>query len=395
MHIGFRTSGGRGEYEVVGSHSGYSAASLEGWSFFVLWPDDIVRDTGLWLDPGGSKKPRLRSMSSPPIQIGRIFASALLLPDPTRSFQDTPSDTPVTRAKAYTITQVGFGPSSEFAEFAERVTFVPSWIELSNQGASEAVGVDIRWRRIEAVFARRDNLPRTLGDLLTAHRNRLSAGSAVDKGLTLIVEQICRYLLWVEGVHYVDGHDPLPALERLADISPSHGPFLPSPEELSEDEPQISARAAFEYRMTKVRGFNARKFRREVKLAYRNRCAFCGIELGDIDGVPSGIDAAHILAWSKHDLDVVSNGIALCKLHHWAFDASLLLPVLTGQDYVLRFTTLAERIDTSSLQKICEDGLVIPKEWLPVDIAQRPNPHFLQKLQADLGLTLRSDWLEL
>ena len=42
MHIGFRTSGGRGEYEVVGNHTGYSALSLEGWTFQLRWPDGIV-----------------------------------------------------------------------------------------------------------------------------------------------------------------------------------------------------------------------------------------------------------------------------------------------------------------------------------------------------------------
>ena len=49
MHIGFRRSGGRGEYEVVGSHSGFSAISLEGWTFNLAWPDGNVRETGLGL----------------------------------------------------------------------------------------------------------------------------------------------------------------------------------------------------------------------------------------------------------------------------------------------------------------------------------------------------------
>ena len=92
MHIGFRTSGGRGEYEVVGTHSGYTAASLEGWSFYMEWPDGIVRDTGLVLEPADSGKPRLRSELPEKIQIGRIVAAMLLLPDPTRAFKKTPNN---------------------------------------------------------------------------------------------------------------------------------------------------------------------------------------------------------------------------------------------------------------------------------------------------------------
>ncbi|UQX10774.1 hypothetical protein [Candidatus Mycobacterium methanotrophicum] len=47
---------------MVGNHSGYNALGLEGWTFGMRWPDGVVRDTGLWLDPAGCGKPRLRSM---------------------------------------------------------------------------------------------------------------------------------------------------------------------------------------------------------------------------------------------------------------------------------------------------------------------------------------------
>jgi hypothetical protein len=64
MHIGFRTGGGRGEYEVAGSAGGRSASDLKGWTFFMRWPDGKTRETDLWLDPGDSNKPRLRSLPS-------------------------------------------------------------------------------------------------------------------------------------------------------------------------------------------------------------------------------------------------------------------------------------------------------------------------------------------
>jgi hypothetical protein len=56
VHIGFRTSGGRGEYEIVGGASGLPASGLDGWTFHMRWPDGQTRDTELWLDPAGSGK---------------------------------------------------------------------------------------------------------------------------------------------------------------------------------------------------------------------------------------------------------------------------------------------------------------------------------------------------
>jgi hypothetical protein len=54
VHIAFRTSGGRGEYEVVGHAGSYFASELEFWFFYMRWPDGVTRDTELWIDPGDS-----------------------------------------------------------------------------------------------------------------------------------------------------------------------------------------------------------------------------------------------------------------------------------------------------------------------------------------------------
>lgn len=353
----------------------------------MRWPDGIVRDTGLWLDPADSGKPRLRSVLSSPIQIGRIISSMLMLPDPTRAFRTAPTGWPIVVAKKYSITQVGFSPESDFAEIAERVTFAPSWIEVANQGDSDAIGITARWNRIAAVYDDVAQLPADLGGLVRSHRDYLASGNVVDQGLSAIVNNICKRLTLTTGTEYVADTDPLPALEKLLRIESPTGPTLPPPNELSEDEPAISARSAHEYRLAKVRGLSGRKFSEAVRAAYNYRCAFCGAKFGALEGVRSGIDAAHILAWSKHDLDVVSNGIALCKIHHWAFDAGIIMPVKEDEDYYTRFTVLAERIDPSSLGRLGADGERIPEEWLPADPSQRPSVKYLQRLYADLGVT--------
>ncbi len=57
-------------------------------------------------------------------------------------------------------------------------------------------------------------------------------------------------------------------------------------------------------------------FRDRVLTAYKNRCAFCGIQLGLLD-------AAHIIPVGIANNDNTSNGLALCALHHRAFDRVL------------------------------------------------------------------------
>jgi putative restriction endonuclease len=66
------------------------------------------------------------------------------------------------------------------------------------------------------------------------------------------------------------------------------------------------------------RKYRASDFRKRVLGAYGNRCAMCGVQL-------KLIDAAHIIpVAASTSTDETNNGIALCKLHHAAFDNNLL-----------------------------------------------------------------------
>ncbi|WP_436930237.1 HNH endonuclease [Halosimplex halobium] len=64
-------------------------------------------------------------------------------------------------------------------------------------------------------------------------------------------------------------------------------------------------------------------FRRRVRAAYGNRCAVCGRHRTTPDGTPE-VEAAHIYPKGAGGRDIVRNGVALCKLHHWAFDSGWL-----------------------------------------------------------------------
>ena len=61
-------------------------------------------------------------------------------------------------------------------------------------------------------------------------------------------------------------------------------------------------------------------FAREVKQQYDHTCAVCGQSRRTPEGNPEA-EAAHIYPKSEGGEDNVRNGIALCKLHHWAFDS--------------------------------------------------------------------------
>ncbi|MDQ4491588.1 HNH endonuclease signature motif containing protein [Sinomonas sp. ASV486] len=60
-------------------------------------------------------------------------------------------------------------------------------------------------------------------------------------------------------------------------------------------------------------------FRTQVLLAYRQRCAVCNL------GHPPLLDAAHIVP-DRDEAGIASvvNGMAMCKIHHAAFDSQLL-----------------------------------------------------------------------
>jgi putative restriction endonuclease len=64
-------------------------------------------------------------------------------------------------------------------------------------------------------------------------------------------------------------------------------------------------------------------FRRVIVKTYDHRCALCGLRIVTPEG-HTAVDAAHIVPWSKSQNDDIRNGMALCKLCHWAFDEGML-----------------------------------------------------------------------
>lgn len=114
-----------------------------------------------------------------------------------------------------------------------------------------------------------------------------------------------------------------------------------------------------------------RSFRERVLNAYREQCALCKLRHEEL------LDAAHIIPDTEPEGEpVVSNGIALCKLHHAAFDRQFLA---VRPDYVIEVRPdILEETDgpmlLHGLKEMHQQKLI-----LPVATEHRPNPAFLEK----------------
>jgi len=65
-------------------------------------------------------------------------------------------------------------------------------------------------------------------------------------------------------------------------------------------------------------------FGRVVRRAYDYTCAMCGVRFMLDDVIL--VDAAHLIPFSQSHDDSPSNGMALCKNHHWLMDRYLIAP---------------------------------------------------------------------
>jgi putative restriction endonuclease len=117
-----------------------------------------------------------------------------------------------------------------------------------------------------------------------------------------------------------------------------------------------------------------RGFRERVLRAYQVQCAICRLRHQEF------LDAAHILADTHPNGEpTVSNGIALCKIHHTAYDRHILG---IRPDLVIELRTdILEEIDGPmlkyGLQEFHGKRLSIPRK-----IELQPNPKFLEERYA-------------
>lgn len=70
-------------------------------------------------------------------------------------------------------------------------------------------------------------------------------------------------------------------------------------------------------------------FRRQVLEVYDFQCCACGLRILIPEREITFVDAAHIVPFAMSRNDHPTNGMALCKNHHWAMDQGLISPDTT------------------------------------------------------------------
>lgn len=132
-----------------------------------------------------------------------------------------------------------------------------------------------------------------------------------------------------------------------------------------------------------MRGGAGLRFRQDVTAHYAFRCLFTGQRLPRTTETGSaGVDAAHILPWSTHNINSVTNGLCLSKQCHWAFDEGLLRLSYDDSEgsYIVSIpnpvmlAAQAEQFDIESFASITGR---IPESRLPANAAFWPSRDYL------------------
>lgn len=159
-------------------------------------------------------------------------------------------------------------------------------------------------------------------DGLLRYRYQSSAARQYDnEGLRRAMAE-ARPLIYFHGVERGLYIASWPAV--ITADSPSTQTFTVAIDDVQSARPDLSDRVAEEVRRAyttrlAVQRLHQSAFRQKVLRAYKQRCTICNI------GHVSLLDAAHILP-DKHEQGdpIVPNGLAMCKIHHAAFDANIL-----------------------------------------------------------------------
>jgi putative restriction endonuclease len=101
-------------------------------------------------------------------------------------------------------------------------------------------------------------------------------------------------------------------------------------------------------------------FSRVIRRIYDYQCAMCGLRIIGPDG-STPIDAAHLIPWRESYDDSPTNGVALCKLHHWALDASLVSPTLDLK-WIVSTWLDRRRNSERELTRFHRSSILLPRE---------------------------------
>lgn len=193
--------------------------------------------------------------------------------------------------------------------------------------------------------------------------------NALDTGMPLILfrKEVKNIYTPVAPVYVVDDEPENRTFLVALDESFT---FVPDPAHLTVPQKEYALRLAKQRLHQPI-------FRTRVLLAYDTRCAVCELKHGSL------LDAAHILP-DPHERGVpaVTNGLALCKIHHAAYDQNF-LGITPGYRVEIAHDLL-EEVDGPMLKHGLQEmhGREIR---LPARRAERPDPAALAERFASFG----------
>ena len=208
------------------------------------------------------------------------------------------------------------------------------------------------------------------------HNAHLNGFSTCDKGNEEIAiafkpNFFVEYVKNLESLHgFGESKDDLNILESVAH----------DPDSVNDIETKLISKSRQTVIQTVRKKLRDSSFQNRVLTAYTYRCAICCVQL-DL------VQAAHIVpVFHEHGTDQTSNGIALCALHHYAYDRELVFidekySIQINQNKVNKLRAVSR---DSGLEEFTDAlrALII----LPPTISDRPHVNYL-KIANDLRIT--------
>lgn len=385
MNIALRPSGGRGEYELAGQQGGLHAHDLYGLTMFleVLPGVSINTQSRCVLKDG---KPRLRQLQIVKnAHPSSLIVAAMMLPKPRRERELTRGSN-LLGWEQFVVQTVRI----DVAPHAGGVMIRPVIIRLENADNQRLdISFADRMARVVRIWTAASTATNPVAEAVRAH-------AAAFTSLTTTQKQFVTSFIKLHEVLGNPDGDMLPLLESRFGLSLPAVTTLGTAideidsEEFAEDihiDPhEARIERVRQWRLCAVRGGTATTFRRNVMQAYDWRCLFSGQRLPRTEAtLTPGVDAAHILPWSRFDIDATANGLCLNKQCHWAFDAGLLRLNYdeTENVYVVNIpnpviiAAEAARFDIAAFKQIAG---VVPRNRLPADQAQWPSRRYITEL---------------
>jgi hypothetical protein len=342
-------------------------------------------------------KPRIaldEATRSETTHLYRLLSAVLLLPKPKREFKMTHGNQ-LLQFESYSMTAIKVDVASLTAR---RVILRPTDLLLEN---ADGLRADVEFTdRMARIIRLWDAATKQESELAVLVRKLAGAVRAEDPDYKTIE----RCAQEISDALHTTG-DALPTAEQQLGVSQAEQGASPValPAQFTHQaqfglEDDVSPQEALiqrvkVWRQQAERGSVGRKFSREVSDAYGYRCMFSGQRLPRLEMTDSpGVDSAHILPWSTHDLNSVRNGICLNKQCHWAFDQGILRLAFdrASNIYVaslpqsVRQAAARASFDLAYFESMAGP---IPPAQLPKDSALWPSPAYIAELNhyMDMG----------